>query len=73
MKRPHPGQLTLFPTLVDTQAAAVAASQVGGVMVTQSTIRKWAYRGKIAAYGKDKQGRTLYNLREVELVATRRR
>lgn len=47
------------PRLVDTQAAAVAISRA------PATIRSWINRGKIAAYGTDRKGRTLVDLADV--------
>lgn len=43
-------------TLVDSQAAAVAAG------VSPATVRSWARRGRIERHGLDDKGRTLYSL-----------
>jgi hypothetical protein len=47
------------PIHVDTPTAAVA------VNVAQGTIRSWASRGHIRAVGRDRRGRTLYDLQQV--------
>ena len=36
--------------------------------VNPGTLRSWASRGKVRRHGKDPQGRTLYDLDEVERV-----
>jgi DNA-binding transcriptional MerR regulator len=50
------------PPLVDSVAAA---AQLG---IRPVTIRSWATRGKVQRYGKDRKGRTLYNLVELTLA-----
>lgn len=54
-------------TLVDTQAAAVAAG------VDPATIRSWARRNQLAQHGTDHKRRTLYDLAEVYKLAREKR
>lgn len=51
--------------LVDAPAAAAFLSATGA-KVTAGQIRNWAYRGLVGRYGKDRRGRTLYRLTELE-------
>lgn len=49
--------------LVDAQALALLLD------VKAATIRQWARRGKLQRRGKDKQGRTLYDIAEARQLA----
>lgn len=52
-------------TLVDSQAAAVACG------VAPGTVRSWASRGLLPRQGKDRRGRTTYDLTDVLTVYSR--
>lgn len=49
--------------LADTQAIAYLVRRPA------ATIRSWAHRGWLTRHGKDKQGRTLYNIDQAQQVA----
>jgi DNA-binding transcriptional MerR regulator len=51
------------PLLVDTCAAAAAVGR------PESTIRRWAHEERYKPHGRDKRGRKLYALADVQRVA----
>jgi hypothetical protein len=57
--------------LVDATAAALFLSTTGRRPVTPGQVRTWAWRGQISRYGKDRHGRTLYRLSELNARARR--
>jgi predicted site-specific integrase-resolvase len=59
--------VTLDPVLADGEAIAAALG------ISPGTIRNWASAGKLQRRGRDGRRRTLYDLDEVEALATRAR
>lgn len=55
--------MTDTPVIVDTRAAALFAG------VAPATIRSWIHRGKLPHQGRDRRGRTLVDLRDVDRIA----
>lgn len=57
--------------LIDAVAAAAFLTATGDHKVTHGQIRTWAWRGELVRRGRDRRGRTLYALADLEAVARR--
>lgn len=56
----HTWSMSTTPTLVDTGAAHLATG------IPPALLRSWLHRGKITGHGRDRKGRDLVDLDEVQ-------